>query len=330
TALPLPTHLLDGVCISANSLAEHCRWGTRRYRLDSETANSSNDGKLYRLGWLLKAASLIDLTTLAGDDCPSNVVRLCHKARRPFAFAVLDKLEFEHGIDKDELHTAAVCLYPYQLAAAKSALDQIGASNRIRLACVATGFPSGQYGLESRLAEIRWAVEQGANEVDIVINRTLALQGRWSDVYEEVRAMREACGPSVCLKTILGVGELAAYETVYKASLVCMYAGADFIKTSTGKESVNATLPLSLVMLRAISEFHARTGRRVGFKPAGGIRTAADALDYLHLVQFALGPDWLQPNLLRIGASSLLGEIEKSAFRLLIGRDATAGDLPMA
>uniref|UniRef100_A0A1I8FRX9 deoxyribose-phosphate aldolase n=1 Tax=Macrostomum lignano TaxID=282301 RepID=A0A1I8FRX9_9PLAT len=218
-----------------------------------------------------------------------------------------------------ELHTAAVCLYPYQLAAAKSALDQIGASNRIRLACVATGFPSGQYGLESRLAEIRWAVEQGANEVDIVINRTLALQGRWSDVYEE------ACGPSVCLKTILGVGELAAYETVYKASLVCMYAGADFIKTSTGKESVNATLPLSLVMLRAISEFHARTGPASG-NP--GLRR--NALDYLHLVQFALGPDWLQPNLLRIGASSLLGEIEKSAFRLLIGRDATAGDLPMA
>uniref|UniRef100_A0A1I8FIS0 deoxyribose-phosphate aldolase n=1 Tax=Macrostomum lignano TaxID=282301 RepID=A0A1I8FIS0_9PLAT len=136
--------------------------------------------------------------------------------------------------------------------------------------------------------------------------------GRWSDVYEEVRAMREACGPSVCLKTILGVGELAAYETVYKASLVCMYAGADFIKTSTGKESVNATLPLSLVMLRAISEFHARTGRRVGFKPAGGIRTAADALDYLHLVQFALGPDWLQPNLLRIGAAACLPPMSAS------------------
>uniref|UniRef100_A0A1I8FMC5 deoxyribose-phosphate aldolase n=1 Tax=Macrostomum lignano TaxID=282301 RepID=A0A1I8FMC5_9PLAT len=197
TALPLPTDLLDGVCISANSLAEHCRrWGTRRYRLDSETANSSNDGKLYRLGWLLKAASLIDLTTLAGDDCPSNV-SVCVTRLADLSHSLCwTSLEFEHGIDKDEL-AALRGLYPYQLAAAKC-----GASNRIRLACVATGFPSGQYGLESRLAEIRVAGQMST---------------------KEVRAMREACGPSVCLKTILGVGELAAYETcVSQASLVCM------------------------------------------------------------------------------------------------------------
>jgi len=260
--------------------------------------------------WLLKAVSCIDLTTLAGDDTPGRVKRLCQKARRPVRADLLEAL----NVADLGIRTGAVCVYHNFIRLAVEELDGSG----IPVAAVSTGFPAGQIPLELKLAQIKAAVDAGANEIDIVISRGKVLTGDWRGLFEEVRLFREACGDAH-LKTILATGELATLSNVAKASWVCMMAGADFIKTSTGKESVNATLPFSLVMARAIRDYWALTGYRVGYKPAGGISKAKDALNYQVLMKEELGREWLEPQLFRFGASSLLGDIERQLEHYVTG-----------
>uniref|UniRef100_A0A8D0DIN1 Deoxyribose-phosphate aldolase n=1 Tax=Salvator merianae TaxID=96440 RepID=A0A8D0DIN1_SALMN len=279
--------------------------------------------KDWQAAWLLRAVTCIDLTTLSGDDTPSNVCRLCSKAKHPIREDLLQAMNMH---DKG-ITTAAVCVYPARVADAVKALKAAGCD--IPVASVATGFPAGQTALKTRLEEIRLAVEDGAQEIDIVINRTLVLTGQWEGLYEEIRQCRQACGEAH-MKTILGTGDLGSLTNVYKASLVAMMAGSDFIKTSTGKEAVNATFPVGLVMVRAIRDFYWRTGYKVGFKPAGGIRTAKDALNWLALMKEELGNEWLNPQLFRLGASTLLGDIEKQIYYHVTGRYAAYYDLPMA
>jgi deoxyribose-phosphate aldolase len=258
--------------------------------------------KEYQAAWLVKALTCIDLTTLAGDDTPGRVRRLCAKARRPLGDELLGALDLADVPPT----VAAVCVYPTMVAPAVKALEGSG----IPVASVATGFPAGLTPLKQRLAEIAYAVGEGAGEIDIVITRAHVLNRDWAALYDEVKAMREACG-SAHLKTILGTGDLKTLRNVYAASMVAMQAGADFIKTSTGKEDVNATLPVSLVMLRALRDYGALTGHDIGFKPAGGLRTAKDALNWLILMKEELGDRWLRPDLFRIGASTLLNDIER-------------------
>ena len=280
--------------------------------------------KQWQAAWLLRAITCTDLTTLAGDDTPSNVQRLCFKAKYPIREDIIKSLNMENmGIT-----VGAVCVYSSRVSDCVKYLKQAGAAH-IPIASVATGFPAGQTPLKTRLEEIRQAVNDGASEIDIVINRTLALTGNWKEIYEEVRSMKEACGEAH-LKTILATGELGSLVNVYKASMVCMMAGADFIKTSTGKEGVNAILPVALVMVRAIREYYQKTGYKVGFKPAGGIRAAKDSLVWLSLMKEELGDDWLKPELFRLGASSLVGDIERQLFHHVTGRYAAAHELPMA
>lgn len=279
--------------------------------------------KAYQAAWLVRAATCIDLTTLAGDDTDSNVQRLCFKAATPIRPDLVKHL----GMEGYNLTTGAVCVYPNQVKSAVKWLKLTG--KEIPVASVATGFPAGQTPLRLRLEEIREAVADGATEIDIVINRTMALQGNWRGVYDEVKQMKEACG-TAHMKAILGVGELGTMENIYKASMVCMQAGSDFIKTSTGKESVNATLPIGLVMVRAIREFLQRTGVKVGFKPAGGIRTAKDSLAWLSLMKEELGNDYVKGDLFRIGASSLLIDVERQLYHYCYGRYAAAHQLAMS
>lgn len=269
--------------------------------------------KDHQAGWLLNAVRCIDLTTLAGDDTPDRVARLCAKARQPIAADLLE------AVGVTGLTTGAVCVYPTMVAPAKRALGNSG----IPVASVATGFPAGLMPLDLRLAEIRYAVDQGADEIDIVITRAHVLQGNWTALYDELRAMREACG-AARMKAILATGDLKSLENVAKASHVAMQAGSDWIKTSTGKEGVNATLPVSLVMVRTIRDFHTLTGIKVGFKPAGGLRIAKDAISWQVLMAEELGRDWLAPDLFRIGASSLLGDIERQISHHVTGRYAAA------
>lgn len=278
----------------------------------------------WQAAWLVRAVSCIDLTTLAGDDTPANTARLALKAARPVRADLLQAM----GMDEVGLTCGAVCVYPSRVGECVAFLKQYGAEE-VPVAAVATGFPSGQYSLETRLQEIRLAVEAGAREIDIVINRTLALQHKWQELYREVKAMKEACG-SAHMKSILAIGELGSMDNVYKASLVCMMAGSDFIKTSTGKEGVNATLSVGLVMCRAIREYRERTGFVVGFKPAGGIRTAKDALNWLILIKEELGNEWLNNKLFRIGASGLLTDIERQLFHWVTGRYAAAHEFALA
>ena len=256
--------------------------------------------KDYQAAWLCKAISLIDLTTLSGDDSAGRVRRLCAKARQPVAPQLLEKLGMEG------LTTGAVCVYHDMVETAVEALQ----GTDIPVAAVSTGFPAGLSPFHLRIAEIRESVAAGAREIDIVISRRHALTGNWQALYDEMREMREACGDAH-VKAILATGELGTLRNVARASLVCMMAGADFIKTSTGKEPVNATLPVSLTMIRAIRDYQDRTGVKVGYKPAGGISKAKDALVYLSLMKDELGDRWLQPDLFRFGASSLLGDIER-------------------
>ncbi|MEO0486275.1 MAG: deoxyribose-phosphate aldolase [Pseudomonadota bacterium] len=254
----------------------------------------------HQAAWLAKAITLIDLTTLSGDDTPGRVRRLCAKARQPVRADLLDAL----GLPA--ITTGAVCVYHEMVPTAVEALAGTG----IPVAAVSTGFPAGLSPLHLRLAEIEESVKAGAEEIDIVISRRHVLTRNWQALYDETKAMREACGDAH-MKAILATGELSTLRNVAHASMVCMMAGADFIKTSTGKEPVNATLPVSLVMIRAIRDYHRRTGYRVGYKPAGGISKAKDALVYLSLIKEELGDRWLQPDLYRFGASSLLGDIER-------------------
>ena len=256
--------------------------------------------KDYQAAWLCKSISLMDLTTLSGDDSVGRVRRLCAKARQPVAQPLLDALGM------DGLTTGAVCVYHDMVATAVDALQ----GTDIPVAAVSTGFPAGLSPLHLRLAEIGESVNAGAQEIDIVISRRHVLTGNWQALYDEMREMRAACGDAH-VKAILATGELGTLRNVARASLVCMMAGADFIKTSTGKEPVNATLPVTLTMIRAIRDYQDRTGVKVGYKPAGGISKAKDALVYLAMIKDELGDRWLQPDLFRFGASSLLGDIER-------------------
>jgi deoxyribose-phosphate aldolase len=277
--------------------------------------------KEWQLAWLLKAITLIDLTTLAGDDTPGNVKRLCAKARRPVRQDLLEAL----GADKLPIHTGAVCVY-HELV--KTAVDELEGSG-IPVAAVSTGFPAGLVPLDTRLEEIRRSVKDGAQEIDIVIHRAQVLTNDWRGLYDELKAMREACGEAH-MKAILATGELGTLRNVAKASWVAMMAGSDFIKTSTGKEAVNATLPFTLVMIRAIREYGELTGHKVGYKPAGGIRTAKQALEYLALMKDELGREWLEPDLFRFGASALLSDIERQLEFHVTGRYSAFHRHPMA
>ncbi|MBB4022547.1 MULTISPECIES: deoxyribose-phosphate aldolase [Actibacterium] len=274
--------------------------------------------KDYQAAWLLKAITLIDLTTLAGDDTAGRVRRLCAKARQPVRADLLEALGM------GPIHTGAVCVYHAMIEPAVEALRGTG----IPVAAVSTGFPAGLSPFPLRVQEIRESVKAGAAEIDIVISRRHVLTGDWQALYDEMRLFREACGDAH-VKAILATGELGTLRNVARASLVCMMAGADFIKTSTGKESVNATLPVSLVMIRAIRDYHQRTGHRVGYKPAGGISTAKDALNYLALLKDELGTRWLQPDLFRFGASSLLGDIERQLEHHVTGQYSAGYRHPM-
>jgi deoxyribose-phosphate aldolase len=258
--------------------------------------------KDWQVAWLLRAITCMDLTTLAGDDSEERVRRLCAKAVQPVSASVKVLL----GIEELPLQVAAVCVYHLFVETAQRAL----AGTPIRVAAVSAGFPAGLNAFEERLAEIRRSVTAGADEIDVVITRAHVFAGEWQRLYDEVAAFKAACGKAHC-KVILGTGDLATLRNVARASLVAMMAGADFIKTSTGKEAVNATLPVGLVMARAIREYGERTGMAVGFKPAGGVRTARQSLDWLALMKEELGQSWLGPQLFRIGASGMLGDIER-------------------
>ncbi|PTE21001.1 deoxyribose-phosphate aldolase [Cereibacter changlensis JA139] len=271
--------------------------------------------KQWQAAWLVNAIRCIDLTTLAGDDTAERVRRLCAKARQPLAPQIVEGL----GLGAMRLTTGAVCVYPTMVGHAVKALRGAG----IPVASVATGFPAGLMPLNLRLEEIRYAVAEGAEEIDIVITREHVLTGNWHALYDEVAAMREACGEAH-LKAILGTGDLQTLRNVYSASMVAMQAGADFIKTSTGKEGVNATLPVSLVMVRALRDYRDATGHRIGFKPAGGMKSAKDALNWQFLMREEMGLDWLKPDLFRLGASSMLGDIERQLEHHVTGRYAAS------
>jgi deoxyribose-phosphate aldolase len=260
------------------------------------------------------------LTTLSGDDTPGAVRRLCAKARRPIRADLVESL----GIEELGLTVGAVCVYHELVPTAVRALE----GTQIPVAAVAAGFPHGLSPLRQRIDEIRASVEAGAKEIDIVVTRAHVLRGEWRALYDEIASFREASGEAH-LKTILATGELGTLKNVARASLVAMMAGADFIKTSTGKEPVNATLPVGIVMTRCIREFQGRTGYRVGFKPAGGIRTAKQALDWLILMKEELGEPWLHAHLFRIGASSLLSDIERQLEHFATGRYSALHRHPM-
>jgi len=277
--------------------------------------------KEWQAAWLLRAIACMDLTTLSGDDSAERVRRLCAKARRPLQ----DHLVKALGIEELGLTVGAVCVYHAFVETAVKALEGSG----IPVAAVSTGFPAGLSPLETRVEEIRRSVAAGAGEIDIVITRAHVFNGEWNALYDEVAAFKEACG-AAHMKAILGTGDLLTLRNVARASWVAMMAGADFIKTSTGKEAVNATLPVSLVMIRALREYGERTGMAVGFKPAGGIKTAKQALDWMATMKDELGRSWLEPTLFRYGASSMLGDIERQLEHFVTGRYSGGYRHPMA
>jgi deoxyribose-phosphate aldolase len=276
--------------------------------------------KEWQAAWLLRAITCMDLTTLQGDDTAGNVLRLCAKARQPVRQDLIEAL----GVAALGIRVGAVCVYHAFVAAAVQALEGSG----IPVAAVSTGFPAGLNPLPQRVDEIRASLAAGAREIDVVITRAHALAGDWEALYDEIRAFRDACGPAH-MKVILGTGDLATLANVARASQVAMMAGADFIKTSTGKEPVNATLPVGVVMTRQIRDYHERTGHAVGFKPAGGIRKAKQALDWLILMKEELGDRWLRNDLFRLGASALLTDIERQLEHFVTGRYSAAHRHPM-
>ncbi len=307
--------------------AFHADWleGIRVNKSAVERRTSSLGGrravkKDSQIAFMLKAISCIDLTTLAGDDTPGRVRRLCGKARRPVRADILEAF----GLADMQLTTGAVCVYHEMVEEAVAALDGSG----VPVAAVSTGFPAGLAPMETRLEEIKRSVAAGAGEIDIVVTRAHVLTGNWQALYDEVKTFKEACGPAL-MKSILATGEHGNLTQVGKASMVAMMAGSDFIKTSTGMEGVNATLPVSLVMMRQIRDFHEKTGQKVGYKPAGGIKTAKDAVLYLALVKEELGRDWLEPELFRFGASSLLGDLERQLEYHATGAYSVAYRHPM-
>ena len=309
--LPFNTKYFDDISVNRSAVERRVNTLTGRRSVKKE----------FQAAWLLKAISMIDLTTLAGDDTRGNVLRLCEKAKNPVRHDILEKL----GAADLNLTTGAVCVYHNLIPYAKEALK----GTKIPIAAVSTGFPAGKNSLEEKIAEIKKSVKAGATEIDIVISRDLVLESRWKDLYNEIKLCREACGDAH-MKTILATGEIPTYTKVAKASWVAMMAGSDFIKTSTGKESVNATLAVSLVMIRCIRDYYELTGVKVGYKPAGGIQKAKQALDYLILLKEELGDEWLNPELFRFGASSLLGDIERQLEHFVTGSYSAGFRHPMA
>tara|TARA_X000001036_G_scaffold70480_1_gene61836 strand:+ start:1366 stop:2346 length:981 start_codon:yes stop_codon:yes gene_type:complete len=290
--LPYDEKLFLDISVNMSAIERRCATAVKRRAVKKES----------QVAWLLKAISCIDLTTLSGDDTPGRVRRLCAKAKSPIKRDLVDSLD----VEQLNLNVGAVCVYHDMITHAKAAL----AGSEIPIAAVSTGFPAGLTPFKLKVLEIHESVAAGADEIDVVISRKHVLNGDWKKLYDEVKEYKAACGSSH-LKTILATGELGTLRNVAKASWVCMMAGADFIKTSTGKESINATLPVTLVMLRAIRDFYELTGQRIGYKPAGGISKAKDSINYLILVKEELGRNWLTPNLFRFGASSLLADIER-------------------
>lgn len=276
--------------------------------------------KEYQVAWLLNAITLLDLTTLSGDDTFGKVSKLCQKGLSPVSNIILKELE----IKNKSLKVGAICVYHDLVSHAKNFLQ-----NKLPVAVVSTGFPAGLSSIQTRKKEIVNSINNGADEVDIVINRSHVLRNDWKRLYDEVREFKELTKGRK-MKAILGVGDLATLRKVAKASLVCMMAGADFIKTSTGKEKINANLNNSLVMLRMIREFYDYTGKKIGFKPAGGISSAKDVLNYLMLVYEELGKDWISSKLFRVGASSLLIDIERQLYHYALGRYATANKMAIS
>ena len=307
---PLDLDWVDAVQVNRSAVERRCSSLTKRRSIK----------KAWQAAWLLKAIRCMDLTTLSSDDTPDRVRRLCSKALRPLKQELTNDL----GITSLNLTVGAVCVYH---ALVETAVKALKGSN-IPVAAVSTGFPHGLSPLPRRIEEIRDSVSAGALEIDIVITRAHVFSGNWEALYQEIKSFREACGDSH-LKTILGTGELGSLRNVAKASLVCMMAGADFIKTSTGKEPQNATLPVSLVMLRMIRDYYQKTGHKVGFKPAGGIRTAKQALEWQILMNEELGREWLEPELFRFGASGLLTDIERQLEHFVTGRYSAAYRQPM-
>ena len=309
--LPFNTKYFDAININKSAID----------RRVSTLSGRRSVKKEFQAAWLLKAISMIDLTTLAGDDTRGNVMRLCEKAKNPVRADLLQAL----GMENANLTTGAVCVYHTLIPFAKEALK----GTSIPIAAVSTGFPAGNISIEDKITEIKKSVAAGAKEIDIVISRDLVLESKWKELYDEIKLCREACGDAH-MKTILATGEIPTYTKVAKASWVAMMAGSDFIKTSTGKESVNATLAVSLVMIRCIRDYYELTGVKVGYKPAGGIQKAKQALDYLILIKEELGNDWLTPDLFRFGASSLLGDIERQLEHFVTGRYSANFRHPMA
>ena len=290
--LPYDEKLFLDISVNMSAIERRCATAIKRRAVKKES----------QVAWLLKAISCIDLTTLSGDDTPGRIRRLCAKAKSPIKRDLVNSLD----VEELNLNVGAVCVYHDMITHAKAAL----AGSEIPIAAVSTGFPAGLTPFKLKVLEIHESVAAGAEEIDVVISRKHVLNGDWKKLYDEVKEYKTACGSSH-LKTILATGELGTLRNVAKASWVCMMAGADFIKTSTGKESINATLPVTLVMLRAIRDFYELTGQRIGYKPAGGISKAKDSINYLILVKEELGRNWLTPNLFRFGASSLLADIER-------------------
>ena len=311
TGAPLSREWLDSVRVNTSAVERRAATLVARRTVKKD----------WQIAWLLRAVSCMDLTTLSGDDTDERVRRLCAKALQPVSAGIKAAL----GIGELPLRVAAVCVYHRFIETARRALEGSG----VRVAAVSTGFPAAMNALSERLAEIRSSVAAGADEIDVVITRAHVFAAEWQQLYEEIGAFKEACGRAHC-KVILGTGDLATLRNVARASLVAMMAGADFIKTSTGKETVNATLPVGLVMTRAIRDYAERTGMAVGFKPAGGLRTARQALDWLALMKEELGPAWLEPELFRFGVSGMLADIERQLEYHGSGRYSAAYHHPLA
>lgn len=310
---PLPVQRNNGCALDLDWL---CRLRVNRNASDRRAASLTarrSVKKEYQAAWLIQAIKCMDLTTLGGDDTPGRVERLCRKALRPL------RPDIATALGVSGVQVGAVCVFHEMIA---PALHSLGDSS-LPIAAVSTGFPAGLASLETKLREVQLSVAAGAREIDIVITRQHALTGNWQALYDETRAYRQACGEAH-MKAILATGDLLTLDNVAKASWVCMMAGADFIKTSTGKEAVNATLPVSLTMLRAIREYAERTGFQVGFKPAGGVSSAKAALQYLTLMKEELGIEWMRPQLFRIGASSLLTDIERQLEHFVTGHYSAA------
>ncbi len=311
TGIPLDLNWVQEVRVNTSAVERRAQSNVARRTVKKD----------WQAAWLLRAITCMDLTTLSGDDTEDRVRRLCAKAKNPIQHEIVQKL----GVEQLGIKVAAVCVYHTFVETALNALEGSG----IHVAAVSTGFPAGLSPLAERVAEIRRSVEAGAHEIDVVITRAHVFGARWQALYDEVAAFKQACG-TAHMKVILGTGDLLTLRNVARASVVAMMAGADFIKTSTGKEATNATLPVSLVMVRAIREYAQRTGMAVGFKPAGGIRTAKQSIDWLSLMKEELGQSWARAELFRFGASGLLGDIERQLEHHVTGRYSAEYRHPIA